>query len=57
MNIKDTIRAAGGIIHSDGNIFFTRAEQFLAAAAHFWSLVIATPARILSWCKTGAAIC
>ncbi|WP_322880316.1 hypothetical protein [Pandoraea sputorum] len=28
----DAIRAAGGIVHSDGNIFFTNAEQFHAAA-------------------------
>lgn len=30
--LKDAIRAAGGIVHSDGNIFFTNAEQFLQAA-------------------------
>jgi hypothetical protein len=31
-NLKATIREAGGIVHGDGNIFFTNAEQFLAAA-------------------------
>jgi len=30
--LKETIREAGGIVHGDGNIFFTNAEQFLAAA-------------------------
>lgn len=30
--LKDIIRAAGGIVHSDGNIFFTNAEQFKCAA-------------------------
>lgn len=30
--LRDTIRAAGGIVHSDGNIFFTNAGQFRAAA-------------------------
>jgi hypothetical protein len=33
MNIKDTIRAAGGVVHSDSNIFFTTVEQFLEAAS------------------------
>lgn len=31
--LKDAIRAAGGIVHSDGNIFFSNAEQFEKAAA------------------------
>lgn len=31
--LKDSIRDAGGIVHSDGNIFFTNAEQFLIAAS------------------------
>jgi predicted metal-dependent phosphoesterase TrpH len=31
-DIYARIRLAGGIVHSDGNIFFTRAEQFVAAA-------------------------
>ena len=30
--LKAAIREAGGIVHSDGNIFFTNAELFLAAA-------------------------
>lgn len=30
--IKAKIRTAGGIVHSDGNIFFTNSEMFLAAA-------------------------
>lgn len=30
--LKDAIREAGGIVHSDGNIFFTSAEQFTEAA-------------------------
>lgn len=29
--IKDAIRAAGGIVHRDGNIFFTDDAQFLEA--------------------------
>lgn len=31
--LKDAIREAGGIVHSDGNIFFTNADQFKKAAA------------------------
>lgn len=31
-DVRGTIRASGGIVHSDGNIFFTSGEQFLAAA-------------------------
>jgi hypothetical protein len=31
--IHAAIRNAGGIVHSDGNIFFTNAAKFLAAAA------------------------
>ncbi len=31
--LKDAIRAAGGIVHSDGNIFFTNVEQFQRAAS------------------------
>ena len=30
--LPDLIRAAGGIVHSDGNIFFTNAEKFMEAA-------------------------
>jgi len=30
--LRDAIRQAGGIVHGDGNIFFTNAEQFRAAA-------------------------
>ncbi len=30
--LKQRIRNAGGIVHSDGNIFFTNAEQFIAAS-------------------------
>jgi hypothetical protein len=30
--LKQTIRDAGGIVHSDGNIFFTNADQFQRAA-------------------------
>lgn len=30
--LKDAIREAGGIVHGDGNIFFTNAEQFTKAA-------------------------
>jgi len=31
-DLTATIRAAGGIVHSDGNIFFKSAEQFERAA-------------------------
>ena len=31
MTTQDRIRAAGGVIHKDGNIFFKNVEQFLAA--------------------------
>lgn len=31
-SIKEIIRKAGGIVHSDGNIFFTNADLFMAAA-------------------------
>jgi hypothetical protein len=31
--LKTAIREAGGIVHSDGNIFFTNSAQFLKAAA------------------------
>lgn len=30
--LKAAIRAAGGIVHGDGNIFFTNANQFIAAS-------------------------
>lgn len=30
--LKAVIREAGGIVHGDGNIFFTNSAQFLAAA-------------------------
>lgn len=29
-----SIRAAGGIVHSDGNIFFTNIDQLRAALSH-----------------------
>jgi hypothetical protein len=33
MNLKDRIRSAGGIVHGDGNIFFTSEVQLLALVA------------------------
>ena len=32
---QDAIRAAGGIIHRDGNIFFTNIEKLNAAIQHY----------------------
>ena len=42
-DIKSKIRDAGGIVHGDGNIFFTNSEQFNAAARAALAPVVAEP--------------
>lgn len=52
-----SIRAAGGIVHSDGNIFFTNIDQLRAALSHpstqGWKLVPIEPT--LEMVMAGAA--
>ena len=44
MTTQDRIRAAGGIVHKDGNIFFKNSEQFLAAQVPAgWQLIATAP--------------
>ena len=44
---KEFIRAEGGIVHSDGNVFFTSVAQFEEAASKFvaWEHMV--------WCDCG----
>ena len=54
MNItKEQIRAAGGIVHADGNVFFTSIEQLISIMR---GLEDAAPVCNHEWFQTGAML-
>ena len=48
-DLQTVVRAAGGIVHRDGNIFFTSTEQFLEAARAALSTAAAHPPLPPGW--------